>query len=132
MRTLSWSLLASVLVLAACQTPPAGTTHPDIRVTEPQPNATISSPVTIKGEARGTWYFEASFPVRLLDNQGNEIAVVPAQAQGEWMTTEFVPFEVSLPFTTTATEGMLVLEKDNPSGLPENAASVEIPVKFAP
>lgn len=102
-----------------------------IRITTPLPNMVIGNPLVIKGEARGNWYFEASFPVRLLDGNGKEIAVIPAQAKGEWMTTDFVPFEVSLPFTRpTTTTGTLVLEKDNPSGLPEHDEKVTIPVRF--
>jgi len=48
------------------------------------------------------------------------------------MTENFVPFAVSLAFDqpTTAT-GTLVLQKDNPSGLPENADEITIPVRFA-
>lgn len=102
-----------------------------VRVASPLPQGVVTSPLTVTGEARGTWYFEASFPVRLLDGDGNELAVVPAQAQGDWMTTEFVPFQVTLTFATPETAtGTLVLEKDNPSGLPENAAEVRIPVRF--
>jgi hypothetical protein len=97
-----------------------------------QPGATVSSPLTVTGEARGTWYFEASFPVRLFDGAGNEIAVKPAQAQGDWMTTEFVPLKVTLTFAKPSTaEGVLVLEKDNPSGLPERDDALRIPVRFA-
>lgn len=46
------------------------------------------------------------------------------------MTEEFVPFTAIVEFTTTATSGLLVLEKDNPSGEPENAAQVTVPVQF--
>jgi hypothetical protein len=46
------------------------------------------------------------------------------------MTMEFVPFTAILNFTTTATSGYLVIAKDNPSGLPENDASLKIPVNF--
>lgn len=103
-----------------------------IRVTTPTPNLLVRSPLTVRGEARGSWYFEASFPVRLLDAHGTELAVIPAQAQGDWMTTAFVPFSAELSFGTPTTEtGTLVLEKDNPSGLPEHAAEYRIPVRFA-
>ena len=103
----------------------------DIAVSQPQANATVQSPLTVTGEARGTWYFEASFPVRLLDGNGTEIAVVPAQAQSDWMTTDYVPYQAILIFQTPSTAtGTLVLEKDNPSGEPQNAASVSIPVQF--
>ncbi|MEK7538956.1 MAG: Gmad2 immunoglobulin-like domain-containing protein [Patescibacteria group bacterium] len=102
-----------------------------IRVSAPLSGAKITSPLVVRGEARGTWYFEASFPVRLRDANGKELAVKPAQAQGEWMTTEFVPFEAALTFTKPETKtGTLILEKDNPSGLPEHAAHIEIPVVF--
>lgn len=99
-------------------------------VDSPAPNATVTSPLTVTGEARGTWYFEASFPVRLLDDQNNELAVAPAQAQGDWMTEDYVPFSVTLTFVTNAPSGTLVLHRDNPSGLPENDASISIPVQF--
>lgn len=103
-----------------------------IKVFSPLPGANISSPVLVRGEARGQWYFEASFPVRLLDANGRELGVVVAQAQGEWMTTEFVPFQTSLSFQTpTTATGTLVLERDNPSGLPEHADEVRIPVRFS-
>ena len=103
-----------------------------IRVISPKEGDTVASPLLIKGEARGAWYFEASFPVRLIDSEGETLAVYYAQAQGEWMTEDFVQFFSELIFETPKTEtGTLILEKDNPSGLPENDASIEIPVKFA-
>jgi len=103
----------------------------NIRVSMPLENSVIASPVTIRGEARGNWYFEASFPIKLLDGNSKELAIAPAQAQGEWMTTEFVPFELSLSYPTPATEiGTLVLMKDNPSGLPEHDDRIIIPVRF--
>lgn len=106
-------------------------TEEKVRVTAPAANAVVKSPLTVTGSARGPWYFEASFPVRLYDALGNELAAVPAQAKGEWMTIEYVPFEATLSFKTPATAtGTLVFEKDNPSGLPEHADSVSIPVRF--
>jgi hypothetical protein len=103
-----------------------------ISVSAPLKNATISSPLSVTGQARGNWYFEASFPVVLKDAQGAIIAQVPAQAQGEWMTTDFVPFVAALTFPaqTLGSKGTLVLKKDNPSGDPERDQSVEIPVTF--
>ena len=107
-----------------------------IRVAIPGPGEEIKSPFVVKGEARGYWFFEASFPVKLFDGNGREIAVGIAQADPpagrEWMTTEFVPFSVALTFAKPSTaEGMLVLKKDNPSGLPEHADALRIPVLFS-
>lgn len=103
-----------------------------IRLDNPRPNQSISSPLELQGQARGFWFFEASFPARLLDANGTEIAVIPVTALGEWMTTEFVPFRTVLNFPkpTTAT-GTLILEKDNPSGLPAQADSLIVPVRFS-
>lgn len=102
-----------------------------IRVTSPQANESISSPLTIKGEARGNWYFEASFPIAIYDSNNTLLAEAPAQAKGEWMTENFVPFELTLTFPKpTTTSGKIVLKKDNPSGLPEHDEQIEIPVLF--
>jgi hypothetical protein len=102
-----------------------------ITVDSPRPNDTIKSPLTITGKARGNWYFEASFPVKLTDADGNVLASAPAQAKGDWMTTEFVPFTVTLTFATpTSATGTLNLLKDNPSGLPEKDDALYIPVNF--
>ncbi len=104
-----------------------------IRVLSPTPNQVLTSPLHLLGEARGNWFFEASFPVVLLDSAGQEIARGRATADGEWMTTEFVPFRATLPFTKPLGEtGTLLLERDNPSGLPENADALTLPVRFTP
>lgn len=102
-----------------------------IRVTNVSINQKITSPLVVRGEARGGWYFEASFPVELLDGNGKRIVQVPATAIGEWMTNDFVPFSVTLTFVKPATAtGTLILHNDNPSGLPENDRWISIPVQF--
>jgi len=102
-----------------------------IKIDSPRPNAVVTSPLEVTGQARGNWYFEASFPVKLLDANGVQLTVIPAQAQDEWMTEEFVPFKATLEFLAPPTAtGILVLEKDNPSGLPENDDSLIVPVRF--
>jgi hypothetical protein len=115
----------------ATSTPAAGK-EDKIRVTNITANQVISSPVTIEGSARGYWYFEASFPVELVDGNGKTVAIGPAQAQAEWMTTEFVPFSITLSFAKPTTPtGTLILRNDNPSGLPENADELRIPIRFS-
>ncbi|HUV81024.1 MAG TPA: GerMN domain-containing protein [Patescibacteria group bacterium] len=102
-----------------------------IRISVPRPNQIIQSPLIIKGEARGFWFFEASFPVKLLDENGQLLASAVAYVQEDWMTEDFIPFEAEILFERPAAEkGTLVLEKDNPSGLPENADELRLPVKF--
>lgn len=105
-----------------------------IRVSSPRPNETIYSPLQIIGEARGTWYFEADFPVRLYDSDGRVLAVDGAMAQSDWMTTEFVPFELTLTFDQPETqEGILIFEKDEPASPPESERFVDpliVPIRF--
>jgi hypothetical protein len=104
----------------------------DIEVTFPKENAVVTSPLKVTGKAKGTWFFEASFPVRLKDMPQNKVlAVGIATAKTDWMTTDFVEFETTLTFENPPTDtGWLVFEKDNPSGLPENDDSFHLPIKF--
>lgn len=103
-----------------------------IRVTTPAENEEIGSPLNVTGAARGMWFFEASFPVVLFDEAGKQIASAPAQALSEWMTTDFVPFQVKLIFSPPKSgRGTLVFFKDNPSGLPESAHEYRLPVRFS-
>jgi uncharacterized protein HemX len=102
-----------------------------IKVNNPRPNQEISSPLTIEGEARGSWFFEADFPVKLYDANDNLIATAIAQAQDDWMTEDFVPFVAEIEFEKPETDqGTLILEKDNPSGLPKNDDQLIMPVEF--
>lgn len=102
-----------------------------IRLEKPGPDQLVSSPLVVAGEARGYWFFEANFPVRIYDANGVELGVAVAQADGEWMTEEFVRFHAVLRFKKPATtSGTLVLQKDNPSGLPEHEAELRVPISF--
>lgn len=103
-----------------------------ITVSSPTQGQRITSPITVTGQARGGWYFEASFPVEVRDASGKIIAQGPAQAQGEWMTNEFVPFRSTLTFPAqpAGSRGTVILRKDNPSGDPARDQSVTIPVTF--
>ena len=101
-----------------------------IRVFSPTSGATVKSPLTISGEASG-WYFEGVFPIELVDAEGKVLASGNVTAGGDWMTTDFVPFSGKLEFKAgKAKQGTLIFKKDNPSGLPENDASLRVPVKF--
>jgi len=104
-----------------------------IQLASPRPNEFISSPLTIEGEARGTWFFEATFPIVLTNWDGLIIAEGYATADGEWMSEDFVPFTATLEFETPGVydRGSLILQRSNPSGLPENDDALEIPIRFS-
>lgn len=102
-----------------------------IIIQNPRPNQKITLPLKIRGKARGTWFFEASFPIKLIDEEGYLIAQGNAQAMGEWMTEDFVEYSLELIGELPRSKrGLLILERNNPSGLPENADQLEVPVVF--
>ncbi|PJE76615.1 hypothetical protein COV05_03465 [Candidatus Uhrbacteria bacterium CG10_big_fil_rev_8_21_14_0_10_48_16] len=119
----------------------------ELVVTSPLQGSVVTSPLTVTGEVPGFWYFEATFPLSLVNWDGLIIAEGYATAQGEWMTEDMVPFTATLEFTDVLplTEGVedlsqvqdfmkngaLILQRDNPSGLPENDDAIEIPIRFA-
>lgn len=110
-----------------------GDTDDFVRLISPTDFTAVAAPLRLEGKARGMWYFEGSFPIKMFDANNQLLGTGIAQAQGEWMTESFVPFVATLAFTPHATPtGTLVLEKDNPSGLPEHADELRIPVTFAP
>jgi hypothetical protein len=104
-----------------------------IQVENPSPGQAVLSPLFVIGKARGSWFFEGSFPVVLVNWDGRIIAEGQAKAQGEWMTGDFVPFRAELSFDKNQlySRGNLILKKDNPSGLSQNEDSLEIPITFA-
>ncbi|HRY62445.1 MAG TPA: Gmad2 immunoglobulin-like domain-containing protein [Candidatus Paceibacterota bacterium] len=103
----------------------------NVVVFSPKANEAISSPYKITGKARGTWFFEASFPVILRDKSGKELGIAVAQATSDWMTEDFVNFVAEIKFEPAGLkEGELIFKKDNPSGLPENDAEIVLPVRF--
>lgn len=101
-------------------------------VTEPLSGSTVKSPLKIKGLVQGSWSFEASFPVSIVDSNGEIISQVPAKLLGDWTTDSYVPFEATIMFDAqlSGSKGTLVLKRDNPSGLPENDDSVSIQINF--
>lgn len=99
-----------------------------VKISSPLPNASVPRIFTVKGYARGTWFFEASFPVKVNDASGTVVGSGIAQADGEWMTEDFVPFTALVTVADYSGPATLVLLKDNPSGLPENDDAVSIQI----
>jgi hypothetical protein len=104
-----------------------------VQTTQPKPGSIITSPTTVIGQARGTWFFEGQFPVVLQDSSGHELGRGAAKAFSDWTTTNFVPFEVTFEFAIPSTQtGTLMLQKDNPSGDPSKDDQLKIPIRFVP
>jgi len=96
----------------------------------------ISSPLAVTGFAKGNWFFEASFPIVIVDWDGRIIGRGIATAKDDWMTERFVRFEGEITFEKPAgaeersRRGAAIFRRDNPSDLPENDAALEISIYF--
>lgn len=103
-----------------------------VRLRSPLPNDTVGNFFEINGEAKGSWFFEASFPVLLVDKDDRQLGQAPAEALGNWMTEDYVPFRAAMKLSdgiaAVGERARLILSKSNPSGQPENDEKVEIPV----
>lgn len=99
-----------------------------IVITSPTAGSPTPSTFVVRGKARGTWYFEASFPLEVVDGDGKTLVQMPVQALGDWMTQDFVPFAATVTVPTYSGPAQLILKNDNPSGLPENEKSITIPI----
>lgn len=102
-----------------------------IQVELPFPGAVVGKDFSVIGKARGNWFFEASFPIEVLDKNGKILARGIAQPRDgdTWMTTEFVNFKADIQIPQTYIGPVtLILRKDNPSGLVEHDASIAFPI----
>lgn len=94
---------------------------------------TVDIGYEVKGEAPGSWFFEGSFPVRVLNIQGEVVSTFVATTYDDWMNETTVPFSVIIDFPLEQ-EGAYVLqfEKSNPSGLDDNSDIAKIAISIKP
>ena len=126
--------LHAELLTAQNQTPAnIYTSQKGVKITlyTPARNSQVASPLIILGAVPGNWSFEASFPIKLIDANGRVVAQAPAQLLSDWMTDQPVAFSAKLTYSSQPSgSGTLVLQKDNPSGLPTKDDSLSVPIKF--
>lgn len=102
-----------------------------IIIESPKPYEKIESPLLIKGKARGQFFFEATFPIKIVDENGNVLQKDYIETIEEWMTENFVSFEKSIKLDFgNIKRGFIIFEKANPSDLKENQFEISIPVYF--
>lgn len=101
-----------------------------IVLAEPAPGTIVASPLIIRGQAPGTWFFEGDFQVYLKDIEGNIISRGFVSAKSDWMTKSPVPFEGVVEFPTQEHSNKLILElrKNNPSDRAELDDGIEFVV----
>lgn len=115
---------------AATTSPSTTATNPEgVLVMQPQENATVGKTFEVSGRAPNTWYFEAVFPIQVRDGDDNLLGTAQAQAQSDWTVESLVPFKATVTIDGSyAGPATLILLKDNPSGLPENADELTVPI----
>ncbi|MDD4382006.1 MAG: GerMN domain-containing protein [Candidatus Dojkabacteria bacterium] len=97
----------------------------------PLPNDELDCDFEIEGSISGTWFFEGSAPVKLINSNGTEILSFNITVEGDWMEEDMVTFKASVECTEKCDGGAkLVFLKNNPSDSTENDDSFEIPVSF--
>jgi hypothetical protein len=105
----------------------------EVILISPQANEVVRNQDVITGQARGNWFFEATFPLLIKDASGEVLATGFVETQDDWMTSEWVAFQGTLNFNVaTSTFGELVFKKNNPSALPEYEAQTSYPVRLEP
>lgn len=125
------AVLALIFILkipAQAPTVQAPIVNPEITLTNLTNGDSVQLPFTVNGEVKGNWFFEASFPVFIKDQNGNQLGYGLASSPQDWMTANMIPFSVTLPTVNYTGPGTIVFQKDNPSGEPQFDASLIVPV----
>lgn len=103
----------------------------DILISFPQENDSVLSPLLVSGLARGQWFFEATFPLEVVDAHGISLGAGYVQSFSNWMTEEFIPFQGEVEFSESTTKkGTLIISNANPSGLSKHHREVRVPIQF--
>ncbi|MEK7496794.1 MAG: PQQ-dependent sugar dehydrogenase [Patescibacteria group bacterium] len=98
-----------------------------VKITSPASFSKVGGNFIVSGEALGTWFFEASMPLKLIGEDGKILLQIPAQARDNWMTENLVPFQAEIN-TDYKGSAIIHLEKDNPAGFDFEQPYVEIPI----
>lgn len=104
-----------------------------LEVTDPKPNAVVSSPLAVAGRATESWFANGRLAIVLMDAAGNIVTHAPAEGVWAEQDAAFIPFALTLQFEmpTTTTSGLLVIRNENPSGDPSLDLLFAIPVRFS-
>lgn len=101
-------------------------------VSSPSANTKVVSPLKVTGKVPAGWMNEGVFPIKLMDSKNKILAqgVAKEKIAGSWQSGNSVEFTTTLIFKTATGSGTLVLQNDNPSGLPEKDKIFEVPINF--
>lgn len=126
-------LLVTPSPVATVLPTPAPTLNSNLpQVTTPVANSIVTSPLKVTGTVPTGWMFEGNFPIKLIDSKKKVLVQTIAKEDiaGSWQQDTPASFSATLTFKNATGSGTLILEKDNPSGLPQNATTFEVPIQF--
>ncbi len=105
----------------------------DIEIKSPvQGEEIIGEVINIKGAIPGNWYFEGNATFKMLDtNTYKEVAFGNIQALSDWMTTQKVPFEISVSKQSLNYTGdiTVIISSDNPEGDEKKTKRIYLPIR---
>ena len=102
-----------------------------IRVFNPLPGSLVKSPILLEGIARGYWFPEGDFSVKIFDAMGKELGSQMAYATRGGAGEEFILFHATVVFMQSSMkEGVVILKKANPAGFTAMDDELRIPVRF--
>lgn len=99
-------------------------------ILSPQPNTLVNSPFVVKGSASGDWFSDNMLAIVLLDDKNKLITKAQASTEDDLTTNDLIEFKALLEFTTSATSGYLLINKNNSVGLLEKDEKIIIPIQF--
>ena len=99
-----------------------------LTVTSPQQGAFVAHTFQLEGKARGSWYFEGTFPLVIENESGVVLETIPIRAQGDWQTPDLVPFSETIQLPYYSGNANLILKKANLSSGSSEDASLTIPI----
>ncbi len=102
-----------------------------VEIISPELGMEIGPPVSVQGQASGTWFFEAILPISVTNVEGSVLAEDLIMTEEDWMTEEMIAFEKELDFEAPdANFGFIKISKNDPSGIPRNANDYYWPIEF--
>ncbi len=103
-------------------------------IDSPELNGVVTSPIQITGQAKGTFFYEGSFPILVTDSKGQIIGDGVATAQGAWATESLVPFTATIPYLlpsgSTEKTGTIILQSED-SVTQANPKYRAVPIVFS-
>ncbi len=99
-------------------------------ILSPQPNTLVNSPFVVKGSVSVNWFSDNMLDIILLDDKNKLITKAQASTEDDLATNDLIEFKALLEFTTSATSGYLLINKNNSSGLVEKNEKIIIPIQF--